>query len=373
MNFSSVIGSVVPLFFVIVVLFVGILYAKHRRKLIRPRSFEGAPIDVNQMRNDAFRLTIRTFLALSAAALAWVTYQALVAGRDVLIDEQAFLIVVIYGVAIVLAPRVILAKALRPHLNRRQYARIIAFFVMAILMMAAGVLVLLAYHPITRTLEADKEKRSIQSSACDYLTVTSTCTVGKYDWKQKRCIARAAEEGIFCAEGNVCRAGVCVADGKLPSTEEAYAQSQKRRILSTPNVVTGFQINLNAWMTMSELNDVLVEEPLRITQLHLLMPDVLDGLRIAVLLSDEPRKLDDLQKPIEKSSERFISLNPELVANVRTAAAKGNVLIGSFRARGLPSDALKLWTNRPDAVRFVQTIETEIDKAQQAFEPGLPL
>lgn len=373
MTLSLVIGSIAPLFFVIVVLGLGLLYAKHRRKRMQPRPIEGAPIDLNKLRENSFRLTTRTFLALSAVAIAWALYRTLVMRQNIPIDEQAFLVILIYGAGILLPPRVVLARALRPHLNRRQYLRVIAFFVMAAFMLTAGSFVLLAYHPITRTLEADKEKRSAQNSVCDYLTDISACTIGKYDWKQKRCVARAVEEGISCTDGNFCRTGVCVSGDKMPTAEEAYAQSQRRRIQSTPDIVTGFQVNLNAWMTASELNDVLAEEPLQITQLHLLLPDVLNGLRIAVLLSDAPRRLDDLQKPIEKSSEGFIELNPELVANVRAAAVKGNVLIGSFRGRGLPSDMLKLWKNRSDAVRFIQTIETEIDKAQQAFEPGLPL
>lgn len=165
-NTILLIYSIGPLAFVVLALGLRLLNERRvMRKMIKrgepppgtPAKIKGIFEVLKVLEPKIWRLKSRIFLITTALSLAAVFYQAWFRQREVTIDEQVFLLLII-SAPYELTARLVRYKALRSYLTRAQHLVAKIGFPLVILAIALGGYALLAYHPITRTFISDELK-----------------------------------------------------------------------------------------------------------------------------------------------------------------------------------------------------------------------
>lgn len=117
----------------------------------------GIPVNFNELENKLIRFKNRSFLILAFLALAMVFYQAWFRQKEVLIDEQAFIIIVLVFIVDGI-PRILRYKFYHSHLTRFQHILLKCAWPAVIVIFAVIGYLLLAYHPFTRGIMLSEVK-----------------------------------------------------------------------------------------------------------------------------------------------------------------------------------------------------------------------
>ncbi len=202
---AIIVTSVAPLCLVIIVLGLRLLLYKYRARrryqaAARYQRYEfrwrmhipeGAPINVEELVQQTLSTMLRSFAILSIVSLAWLLYQVFFKGRAVAIDEQAFLIIPISMIPLMVVPRLIWYKAFRPYLPRFTRIQAMGTLAFAIAVSVVASYVLLRYHPITGNLQSREKAEFAQWEifACAPMSIfnresgsplTDKCVYNKY-------------------------------------------------------------------------------------------------------------------------------------------------------------------------------------------------